>query len=490
MTLESPLLFGTSKVSSPSHYLIQDPYHEYGAQFIDHIYRTYGHRAICIYTNRRERMIHEAQFPQLRSDAVAAAYDVNLNRLADFAAAMAKSRHDIIAVIPFNETSVLPATTIAHFLELSWAQPNIMPLFRNKFALKDHLRKEYPGLRMNASRLVQTTRDVLSIRGQREYRRFVIKPNDGYGNRDIALFDRESTKREVDAYVGRLKHSELVMEEYIDGTEYFVNGQIDAGGDASTVAIFQYSRRPANGRHNIDFETSRVSYGTPLFDNLARYAENVMRATGLRRCPFHLELKVDELGPCLIEAAARLPGHGNALLSGELHGPGLDLIDLACHYYFKPEYRELPLDWAAYNSQAVRYVHGVAHRPERICELEGIEEVEALPEFHSWVKKPVIGTRIPRTVDCLSMPWCVVLKAATEPQVAEAAISVRQLIQWNRHVGSVRQAALSVKFKIPRVVKLIQREIRMTLPPLHPSNGALYAANRPDGTYQNRGARR
>src|SRR5260221_310581 len=85
MTLESPLLFETFNANSSAHYLIQDPYHEYGARFIDHIYRTYGHRAICIYTNRRERMIHEAQFPQLRSDAVAAACDVNLNRLDDFA---------------------------------------------------------------------------------------------------------------------------------------------------------------------------------------------------------------------------------------------------------------------------------------------------------------------------------------------------------------------------------------------------------------------
>src|SRR6266702_7621782 len=103
MTLKSPLLFETFKASSSSHYLIQDPYHEYGAQFIDHLYQTYGHRAICIYTNRRERM-HEAQFPQLRSNAVAAAYDVNLNRLDDFVG-MVKSRHNIIAVIPFNETS-------------------------------------------------------------------------------------------------------------------------------------------------------------------------------------------------------------------------------------------------------------------------------------------------------------------------------------------------------------------------------------------------
>jgi len=419
-----------------------------------------------MYTNRRERMDHEAQLPQLRSNAVAESYNVNLDRLDDFVR-MVKSRHDIIAVIPFNETSVVPATDIARSLALSWAQPTVMPLFRDKFAFKEQLRNESPNLRMNASRIVQTTRDVLSLRQQREYQRFVLKPNDGYGNRDIGLFDCESENREIEAYVARMEHSELVMEEYIDGTEYFVNGQVDAEGDARTVAIFQYSRRPANGRHNIDFETLRLPYGTPLFENLAGYAQEVIRATGLRRCPFHVELKVDELGPCLIEAASRLPGNGNALLSGELHGPKLDLIDFACHYYFKSDYRELPLNWSAYNSQAVRYVHGVAQRPERICELEGIEEIEALPEFHSWVKKPIVGTTTQRTVDCLSMPWCVVLKAATEPQVARAANRVRHLIEWNRHVGSIKQAALSIKFRVPRLLNVTRRELLMTLPPLN-----------------------
>jgi len=434
-----------------SSYLIQDPYYEYGVQFIEHAYRTYGQRAVCMYTNRRERLKHEAQLPQLRSAAVAASYDVNLRRLDDFIG-MAKSHHKIDAVIPFNETSIIPATDIAQSLGLSWAQPKIMRLFRNKFALKEHLRNESPDLRMNASRIVRTVQDVLSTRGQREYQRFVLKPNDGYGNRDIGLFRAESNEAEIQAYMDRVKkHSEIVMEEYISGTEYFVNGQVDAAGDAHTVAIFQYVRRPANGRHNIDFETLRLSHGTPLFEALARYAQDVIRATGLKRSPFHVEVKVDGLGPCLIEAAARLPGNGNARLSGELHGPKGDLVGFACHYYFKSDHRELPLDWSAYNSHAVRYVHGVAQRPERICEVEGLEEVEALPEFHSWVRKPVVGTKTQRTVDCLSMPWCVILKAPTEPQVARAAHQVRQRIQWNRHVGSVKRTALSIKFKFTRV---------------------------------------
>jgi hypothetical protein len=408
-------------------------------------------------------MLHAPKLSRLGPDRLAAVYDVDADRLWEFLREI-RGHYDIVGVIPFNETSVLPASDIASILGLTWAQPEVIRLFRDKFALKEHLRSRCPNLRINASRKVSSSADVLLIRRQPRYRRFILKPNDGYGNRDIGLFDAESPETSIGAYVDRLASSEIVMEEYIEGTEYFVNGQIDAKGGVHTIAIFEYSRRAANGRHNIDFETFRVDHGAPPFETAARYAEAVLHATGLKRSPFHLELKLDQRGPCLIEVAARLPGNGNAFLCAELHGGQLDLIEVASHFYLTSDHREPALDWHAYNSHAVRYVHGIAFRSEHLCELDGIEEVEALPEFHAWVRKPEIGTKIQRTVDCLSMPWSLVLKAPTELQVAAAAERVRCLIQWNRRIGTARRAALSVKLLAPRALKRIGRELLATLP--------------------------
>jgi ATP-grasp domain len=452
----------TRSVSRASHYLIQDPYHEYGRQFIDHLYRRYGLRAICFYTNRRERLLHETTLERLGPNRLAAAYELDAGSIIELLREV-QSRYDIVAVIPFNETSLLPASEIASRLGLGWAQPGVIPLFRDKLALKQHLRATCPGLRVNASCQVRSSADILAARQQPCYRRFILKPNSGYGNRAIGLFDRESPEASLQAYLDRLDSAEIVMEEYIDGTEYFVNGQIDAKGAACTVAIFEYSRRFANGRHNIDFETMRIDHGTALFETLAGYAADVMRATGLKRSPFHLELKLDARGPCLIEVAARLPGNGNALLSGELHGGRLDLIDVASHFYLTSTDREIPLSWGAYNSQAVRYVHGIALRSERVYQLDGVEEVEALPEFHEWVRKPEIGARVQRTVDCLTMPWSLILKAPTELQVAVSAERVRRLVRWNWDIGSAKRAALSVRFMAPRALQRIRREILATL---------------------------
>jgi len=447
-----------------SYYLIQDPHLEYGSQFIDHLYLRYGYRAVCLFTNRRERVFHEAALSRLGSDRVAAAHDCDSNRIIEPLCEIRK-RYDIIGVIPFNETSILPASQIASFLGLSWAQPAVIPLFRDKFALKEHLRTSAPDLRVNASCLVRSSTEALVRRRQPGYRRFVLKPNDGYGNRDVCLFDHESPAAAIRAYFDRVGSTAIVMEEHIAGTEYFVNGQVDARGDVHTVAVFEYARRFANGRHDLDFETRRIDHGTMLFESCARYAEEVLRATGLKRSPFHLELKLDARGPCLVEVAARLPGHGNAFLSGELHG-GLDLIEVAAHFYLSSDHRDLPLNWNAYNSRAVRYVHGIAPRSERLYELAGIAEVEALPEFHRWIRKPEIGTKVQRTVDCLSMPWSLILKAPTEVQATAAAERVRRLIRWNWRIGSgsARRAALYLKFMVPKAVKRIRQEILARIP--------------------------
>ena len=88
-------------MTSSAQYLIQDPHHEYAVRFIEQIHRNYGHRAICFYTDRRERLRQQARFPQLRSNAVAAAYVVEPERLDSFGE-LVRAQHDVIAVIPFS----------------------------------------------------------------------------------------------------------------------------------------------------------------------------------------------------------------------------------------------------------------------------------------------------------------------------------------------------------------------------------------------------
>lgn len=439
--------------NAETEYLIQDPHHEYAARFIEHLYRTYGYRAVCFYTDRRERFFYQPDYRVLRSECIAASYDVSARDLSRFSAHVA-SAHSIAAVIPFNEPTVAPAVELARLLGLGWAQPDVMRRFHDKFALKDYIRANHPDVRMNASRRAESVADVLAARRDPAYRRFVLKPNNGFGNRSIGLFDQTTEARVLESYLGRLQGTPVVMEQFIDGDEYFINGQVDDRGEVCVVAIFEYVRVPANGRHNIDSETLLVSHRDPRFTGLAAYAQQVVRATELRRSPFHLELKVSGQGPCLIEVGARLAGHGNALLCEDLHGPQLDLFALAAHYYLKADdFGPVPLDWDAYDASAVRYVHGVAERHERIYRLEGMREVESLPEFHKWVRKPLVGAYVEPTRDLLSMPYSLILKGASQEQLTAATAKVRQILQINRSAGPVRRAFVSATSQARRYAR-------------------------------------
>lgn len=454
-----------TQADGPRVYVIQDPLHDYATRFIELLRRRFDLRAICVYTDRRERLRHAAAAPILRSDSIAAEYDATPGQFAALADHL-RRHHRVVAVVPFSEPTVLGATELARRLGLAWAQPEVMRRFRDKFALKEHLRQRHPQIRINASQRVETVAEILALRRLPAYRRFILKPNDGYGNRDIGLFDEAAPAAAVDAYRQRTRQAPLVMEEYVEGTEYFANGQIDAGGNVTVVAVFEYVRAAANGRHNVDVETRRVAHADPRFARIARYTGQVMRGSGLLRSPFHLELKIDAAGPCLIEGGARLAGHGNAVLCGALHGPGLDLFDLAAHYYLEAsDYGPLPLDWNAYDAQAVRYVHGIATRHERIRALDGVAQVEALPEFHQWVRRPAVGARLRPTVDSLSMPWSVVLNAPTEAAAQDAAARVRALIGWNRTGGVAARARAAARHGAQRAAGALRNRLLALLGP-------------------------
>jgi hypothetical protein len=452
---ERPSLRPESAIAG-TEYLIQDPHHEYAARFIEYLYKTLGYRAVCFYTDRRERLFHQPDYPVLRSECIAASYDVSSRDLSKFAAHVAAA-HNIAAVLPFNEPTVAPAVELARLLGLGWAQPDVMRRFHDKFALKNYIRSTHPEVRMNASRRAGSLADVLQARRHPAYRRFVLKPNNGFGNRSIGLFDETTDARVIESFLARLQSTPVVMEQFIDGDEYFINGQVDDRGDVCVVAIFEYARLPANGRHNIDSETMLVPHRDPRFTELAEYAQQVLRATELRRSPFHLELKVSDRGPCLIEVGARLAGHGNALLCEELHGPQLDLFALAAHYYLRADdFGPVPLDWDAYDSNAVRYVHGIAERHERIYRLDGMPEVESLPEFHAWVKKPVVGAFMEPTRDLFSMPFSLVLKGASQEQLTAAAAKIREILQINRSVGPARRAIVAAHSQARRYERAVR----------------------------------
>ena len=408
---------------------MHDPVHPYAPRFIE-AYARRGLRTVCLYNNPTFLRQAPHLFPDLVGPNIAANYLVDDAKL-DTLAPLLKEKHHIVAVVPHVETSVLASEHLAELLDLSWAQPGVINRFRDKHSLKDYLRSVPDGPRINAIARVTTTFDVSQALGTGEFPRFVLKPNDGFGNSRIGFFDADGDLTRVEKYLAEHAGTPLLMEEFIGGDEYFADGQVDGQGEVTVVSVWRAVRVAANGRPNVTAGFRTLGSDRPEFIAAATYAESVVRASGLRRSPFHLELKIDDRGPCLIEVGARLVGAELALEDSEMHG-SLDVVDLAAHYYLTDDdYGPTGVDWQHYDSRVRSEITGISEVSGRIFEVTGLDAVEAHPAFIRWHHKPAIGDRLTQTVDLFGQPWAVVVEAPDEQSLDEIEAWLRATIRIN-----------------------------------------------------------
>jgi hypothetical protein len=406
-------------------YLIQDPYHPYAATFIDVIHRRWGHRAVCVYTDDRLRFREQPGYPILRSrEHVAASIELGGANLGS-AVRRLQRRFDVAGIVPFSEATAAQAAELAAHLGLGGCPPEVLRRFRDKFGLKEQLRARSPRLRLKAVRRVASVAHVLS--GPLP-QRYVLKPNDGFGNSAVGMFDVGTSQQELESFFAAHPARAWLLEEFVGGTEYFVNGQVGAPGETAVTAVFECERGPAN-RHPLTWKVSRA---LPEFSMLERYAMEVVAASGLIRSPFHLEAKLDEGGPCLIEIGAYLAGNGIAYVCDGLHGGALDVFALAAHHHLCADpFGPVPLDWEHYDAHELVYVHGAASDEAVVETLEGVAQVERLPEFVQWVKRPAVGMQVVPTVGLSTSPWCALLRGPTRERLRAVSREVRGLVRWN-----------------------------------------------------------
>ncbi|HQR29025.1 MAG TPA: hypothetical protein PLL32_01365 [Anaeromyxobacteraceae bacterium] len=420
-------------------YVLFNPYDDYSAHVIDLVYHKYGLRPVCVYTDRKNAFYVRPAYPVLQSDRIEAEFLVDPGALGDLAAEL-RRKYDVLGVMPILEHWVEPAGRLSDLLHLDWMPGETVARFRDKHAWKQHLRRHAPHLRVPETTSVRTPEEVLAPTGPaariRELGdRFVLKPSDGMAAVDVAIFPSSISPGEVSAHMARSTGKAWAMEEFVGGRELAVNGQVGPDGTGIVHSITEYSRLEVNGRATVCEKDYKVDQTDPVFEPLARYALEVVRTLGLRRSPFHLEAKLDDQGPCAIDVGARLVGNGAAFVLSTLHPRRPCLFDAAAHgYLFSDRYGlDEPVDWSWYNGHGYVCVIGVSERDELITSIEGVEEVEALPQFLRWELKPHVGQRVRPTLDLFSIPWDVDLvgKGSTQ-DLLRVADDVRGMIRWNR----------------------------------------------------------
>ena len=431
-------------------YLIQDPYDLDAVEFIRTIDSYFGLRPVCFYTSPKDRYYGERRFPILTSDVIEATYDVDLDDLASFASDVG-NRFDVVAVIPYREDTVEVAAELLELLDVGWVEPETLRRFRDKFALKTHIRRIDPDVRLPEARLIESVADLDRAPLPEQ---FVIKPNSGFGNRSIGIFSALEGAA-ARAHVSSEDEQTWILEEYVGGIEYHIDGQVRSGGAVTPLAVFEYTRAEVNQYKTVYLGEIQCATHEPVFGPLIDYATRILAATGLERCPFHMEVKVDGRGPCMIDLGARFPSEGGGKSLTRLHPNRPGAFVVAAHDYFSENrFATEPVDWTVYDQQRTVLVYGVSDRNEMIEVMSGFDAVEARPEFVRWLVRPDVGDRVEVTTDLRGAPYIVELSCNGDRDAAMALINdVRATISWNDRSGRRSAANARLRNLIPRVAR-------------------------------------
>ncbi len=410
-------------------YLVLDPTDDYPRRMVEFLGRL-GLQAVAVLTsparvgqwrhgwNRRlaEHVVasHEAAGEPV--EAVAA-------RLAgDFPAGFA-------GIIPWDEISILFGAELGERLDLGWNPRPVIERCRDKGVMKEHLRR-HSQVRVNAGAVVRDADQALAF--QRTHGRWpvVVKPTGGAGSAHVTFAGNRGELLRGCQEVLESGDGEVLLEEYVGGRELAVNGMVDRQGDFLITDAWLYDRRESHGVPNLYYETIKVSTREPLFWQLASYAAEVIEALELRRAPVHMEVKVDDRGPCLIEVGARLPGGNQPMLASMLHGRSLFEL-AACHYLDELPLSVRDVDYARYDKLEARIVSGIQPVAlAAVTAVRGLAEVEALPSYVGSGLLRLPGMPLAQTVDLRSKSYEVYLLHADGEQVAADAEAVRRLLRY------------------------------------------------------------
>jgi hypothetical protein len=202
-------------------------------------------------------------------------------------------------ILAVGDLPAITAAGTAHYLgNLRFHPPEAALAAANKLSSRERFRAS--GMRVpefQRMRLLDAPRAIV---------RFpcVLKPLDGSASRGVIRANNQEEFLEAAARIGRMQEGDLIVEDYIPGREFALEGVVTAG-KLQTLALFD-KPDPLEGPY---FE--ETTYLTPSREpeqiqrGIRETAQAAVTALGLSDGPVHAEMRVNDHGTWILEAAAR-----------------------------------------------------------------------------------------------------------------------------------------------------------------------------------------
>lgn len=384
---------------------------------------------------------------------------------------------NVVACIAGAECGVEVAEMLAQMLGLPTNDPRRSAQRRDKFFMGEAVRQA--GLRAVQQRKCSTWEEVKTFVAETNFDPFtyIIKPINSGGSDNVFLCHNMAELRHgFDVIVNKVNvlgivETACLVQEFITGAEYVVD-TVSRHGVHRTVAIWEYDKRPCNGREFIYFGMRIVSGALPIANVLSDYVYKVLDAVGIVNSSGHAEVKLTPTGPCLIEVGAR-PHGGEGLF--------VSMADYCVGYSQLSGIRQSVLDEQAFmalpslpatRNYCVEAIM-VVRKPGVFKGISQWHLVERLPSYHSRNVELTEGDFLPVTTNLLTSPGSIIFLNSDRDQLEKDFDAFRELEENNFYVLEEPQEPIRVFPPTPsfhaRVMPLASPRLARMVPPGTPT---------------------
>jgi biotin carboxylase len=359
-----------------------------------------------------------------------------------------------------NAIHLLSSTsTNHHFLSSGMSDANLKV---DKFMQSETVRAF--GLPAVRQKLARKDEDVKMFLAEQDSNfKVVVKPQTGAGSVGVTFCDSAEAvwnaydtilAGEHKAHCGdKYRHYEsmgVLLQEYLEGTEYIVNIVFHEGVPKCT-AIWKYDKRPYNGAAFVCYSKQLLAVDDePHLPEILVYTENVLASLAFRNGSVHAEIMyTEDRGPVLVEVNCRLHGGNGAWVRPAELCMGYSQLSVMMDVYLnggKKVFDGIPAWPREVNGGCYQVKMRSAATGTLVEVIESqLDRIKALPSYLEHFFSIKSGDKVLLTVDMPSVPGEVTLVNSDKATLEADYIELNNIL----HEGIFKVVPDEPFFKCP-----------------------------------------
>jgi ATP-grasp domain len=316
-------------------------------------------------------------------------------------------------IIAGSEMGIELADKLVASFNLSDAcDPNTTQFRRNKYFMHERLKeKGIPSIRQFKSSSIS---EIFQWSENLGTWPIVIKPLNSAASDGVTICEDISEVRFAFERIFNqenklgIQNKEVLVQEYLDGTQYFVN-TVSWDGKHYISDIWIQNRKRLKGRAFL-FESMSLCPSTGSIENeLCEYTKKILNALNLSHGAAHNEIMWTKEGPVLIELNARLMG-ASIDDSSFMSALGYTQAQLLALAYVSP--KEFINNYIGQNYRIFKKLSEVSfifHKDGLLKSFPKKQLIENMESFHCFTGVPELESYVKKTEDTIGLPGYVYL---------------------------------------------------------------------------------